>query len=112
MTPLTGGEEEKGKKVKKKATEEDEEEDEGKADEGEGEGEGEGEEEPEAEEEAVEEDEEGEEGGILEKPEAQPTDAQGPVPGKRVKKLLNAFNFCERAAMTYNNPFRVSLKTT
>jgi dynein intermediate chain 1 len=24
------------------------------------------------------------------------------------KKLTNQFNFCERAALTYNNPFRVS----
>lgn len=26
----------------------------------------------------------------------------------RVKKLANQFNFCERAALTYNNPRRVS----
>jgi hypothetical protein len=28
------------------------------------------------------------------------------------KKLTNQFNFCERAALTYNNPFRVSLITS
>lgn len=27
----------------------------------------------------------------------------------RVKKLANQFNFCERAALTYNNPRRVSI---
>lgn len=26
----------------------------------------------------------------------------------RIKKLANQFNFCERAALTYNNPRRVS----
>lgn len=31
-----------------------------------------------------------------------------PRPGK-AKKLTNQFNFCERAALTYNNPDRVSL---
>jgi dynein intermediate chain 1 len=28
------------------------------------------------------------------------------------KKLTNQFNFCERAALTYNNPFRVSFVTS
>lgn len=31
-----------------------------------------------------------------------------PRPGK-AKKLTNQFNFCERAALTYNNPDRVSV---
>lgn len=30
------------------------------------------------------------------------------VPGGPKKKLTNQFNFCERAALTYNNPSRVS----
>lgn len=33
-----------------------------------------------------------------------------PAKGGRPRKLTNQFNFCERAALTYNNPTRVSLK--
>lgn len=35
-------------------------------------------------------------------------EAKGGVSGKP-KKLTNQFNYCERAALTYNNPNRVSL---
>lgn len=31
-----------------------------------------------------------------------------PVSTGSKKKLINQFNFCERAALTYNNPSRVS----
>ena len=33
------------------------------------------------------------------------------VPKQGPKKLTNQFNFCERAAQTYNNPCRVSIRT-
>ena len=34
------------------------------------------------------------------------------VPKAGPKKLTNQFNFCERAALTYNNPCRVSIKSS
>lgn len=74
---------------------------------GEEEGGGEGEEE-----EAVPEEEEGErriEEGAGDA-ELQPADIPVTHYPKRQKKLPNAFNFCERAALTYNNPYRVSKK--
>jgi hypothetical protein len=37
--------------------------------------------------------------------------AVGAVGGPK-KKLTNQFNFCERAALTYNNPSRVSILNT
>ena len=30
-------------------------------------------------------------------------------PSRPVKKVANQFNFCDRAALTYNNPYRVSV---
>lgn len=68
-------------------------------------------EEIEAEEEGIEEEE-----GV--EPEAQDEADRGEDEGKaegdeepvktgKPKKLTNQFNFCERAALTYNNPFRV-----
>lgn len=107
MTPLTGGEE-ADKLQRKKRTESDEEEEaEQEA------AEEEGAEGAEGEEEALP--AEGEAGGEEEAAAEAPAPAEGaaapetqPEVPKRQKKLPNAFNFCERAAMTYNNPFRVS----
>lgn len=30
------------------------------------------------------------------------------LPSRPIKKVANQFNFCDRAALTYNNPYRVS----
>lgn len=30
------------------------------------------------------------------------------LPSRPMKKVANQFNFCDRAALTYNNPYRVS----
>lgn len=52
-----------------------------------------------------EEEEEGEGEGEVE------TNVEAPKPaakGGKPRKLTNQFNFCERAALTYNNPTRVS----
>lgn len=35
--------------------------------------------------------------------------AKPPIKGGKPRKLTNQFNFCERAALTYNNPTRVSI---
>ncbi|XP_075214914.1 dynein intermediate chain 2, ciliary [Lycorma delicatula] len=67
--------------------------------EGEGEGEGEGEEEVEVAAEG-EDEQEGEE-----KIDTK-VSKTGPPPRRKAKKLTNQFNFCERAALTYNNPYR------
>lgn len=68
-------------------------------------------EEGEGEEEAAAEEEEGErgieEGGGDAETQAAETHVVTTYPRKQ-KKLPNAFNFCERAALTYNNPYRVS----
>lgn len=32
-----------------------------------------------------------------------------PQPGGKKRKLINQFNYCERAALTYNNPSRVGI---
>lgn len=61
---------------------------------------------PKKEEEKPEEDEEGEgEGEAETKTEV----SKAPAKGGKPRKLTNQFNFCERAALTYNNPIRVSL---
>lgn len=83
-------------------------------------GEGEGEEQKEGEEgkEDAELEEEGEEGGGEgeaehggEGDEVSRVDAEDTVSraAGKPKKLTNQFNFCERAALTYNNPTRVCL---
>lgn len=38
-------------------------------------------------------------------PEAEPEEDE--VEKKKPKKIPNQFNFCERAALTYDNPMRV-----
>lgn len=38
----------------------------------------------------------------------EPVVVAAPVSTGSKKKLINQFNFCERAALTYNNPSRVS----
>lgn len=111
VTTLTGGEDDSKSKSKKKSDDDEEEEEVEEAGKGEGEGEGEGEEgapAEEAPEEAKPEGAEPAEGEAVTAAAAPPAGAPPAQPGKRVKKLLNAFNFCERAAMTYNNPYRVS----
>ncbi|XP_075168505.1 dynein intermediate chain 2, ciliary [Haematobia irritans] len=63
--------------------------------------------EEEAEEEAAEEGAEGEE-GEAEKVEEEVVEAAPPPPptGGKKRKLINQFNFCERAALTFTNPTR------
>lgn len=60
-----------------------------------------------------EEEEERQEGGEVseagELAEGGLTETEGIVPSGKPKKLTNQFNFCERAAQTYNNPTRVSI---
>lgn len=65
----------------------------------------------EGEEEVVEEEEEGreevEEGDVAEKEAEEVTETVvAPTSGKK-RKLINQFNFCERAALTFCNPKRV-----
>lgn len=110
LTPLTGGEEEYKSKFKKKLEEDEEEDEEPEQEHGqeqeqeEGGGEDEGEELGTVAEGEVE---EGEGSESLELGESFIAEVAAPPVQKREKKLLNAFNFCERAAMTYNNPYRV-----
>lgn len=41
--------------------------------------------------------------------EAEPEPEEEEVEKKKPKKLPNQFNFCERAALTYDNPMRVCI---
>lgn len=47
--------------------------------------------------------------GDDEEPAAAPAaEAPPPTSGRKKQKLINQFNYCERAALTYNNPSRVT----
>ncbi|CAG9760660.1 unnamed protein product [Ceutorhynchus assimilis] len=71
----------------------------------EGEGEAKDEEAEDEKHDKVEEEAEGEAEGECE-PEAKVETAKTPQKGGKPRKLTNQFNFCERAALTYNNPVR------
>ena len=52
--------------------------------------------------------EEAEETAKQETVEADPEPEEEEVEKRKPKKIPNQFNFCERAALTYNNPIRVN----